>query len=159
MSEMSLSESSILLCSRFRKFGGLTSGVGVHYNRSMIISASHHSSKLIVGERLPPQILLYAADYRPIEIQLLCPSNTRFKIFIFCGDLDVEARNMDLKALAEDLCGSDGMSGRLPDGAVEMFVVMKGKKETADYMQVPKALRPSWDRSVYLYLSTFSYLY
>lgn len=159
MSEMSLSKPFILICSRFRKFGGLTSGIGVHYNPSMIISASHHSSKLIVGERLPPQILLYAADYRPIEIQLLCPSNTRSKVFIFCGDLDVEARDTDLKALADALYGSDGMSGRLPDGAVDMFVVMKGKKETADYMQVPKALRPSWDRSVYLYSNTFSYPY
>lgn len=36
----------------------------------------------------------------------------------------------------------------MPDGTMDVFVVMKGKKETIDYTEVPKSLRPSWDRSV-----------
>lgn len=136
--------------SRFRKFGGLTSGVGVHYEPSIVTSATTHSTELVVGERLPPQILLYAADYRPIEIQLLCPSNTRFKVFVFCGNLAVDFRALCLQKLADNLCGSGGLMKKVPEGAVEVFVVMKGKKETADYMDVPKVLRPTWDRSVCL---------
>ena len=41
---------------------------------------------MIIGQRILPQIVLRMADRRAIDIQDVCPADTRFKVLVFTGD-------------------------------------------------------------------------
>ena len=58
---------------------------------------------LPVGQRLIPDISVCAVDRRPIEIQDLLPSDTRFKILVFTGDTSEPEQLLKVVNLAEDL--------------------------------------------------------
>jgi len=85
----------------------------------------------------------------PVEIQDLCPSNTRFKIFIFAGNLLSEVLSQNLKTLAEGLRGRDGVLRGFDDDIFDIITVLQGKKEMVDYLKVPSILRSSWDKCVF----------
>ena len=88
----------------FRTSGGFTSGIGVHYTPSAIVDPRHQkcAEKLIIGQRMHPQIFVRAADIRPVEIQDLLPADVRFKVLFFVGNL-TETRTAELNLLAEKL--------------------------------------------------------
>ncbi|EIM90606.1 uncharacterized protein STEHIDRAFT_49341 [Stereum hirsutum FP-91666 SS1] len=130
----------------FREYNGLTSGVGIQYDTSLITSSGSNKTKIIVGQRFPPQVVLHAADMIPVEIHDLCTSNTRFKIFIFTGNLHSEVRSQNLEVLAERLKGKDGVLCRFDEEIFDVIPVLQGKKETVDYLAVPRTLRSSWDK-------------
>lgn len=110
----------------------------------------HPAAKnLVIGQRIPPQVLLYAAHFRPVDIQDLCPSDTRFKIFIFAGDLTEEERTKSLEHVGQILMGPEGLNARFGGGRViEVLTVLSGKKEAVDYMTVRLCLRSSWRKYV-----------
>ncbi|EIM82041.1 uncharacterized protein STEHIDRAFT_103548 [Stereum hirsutum FP-91666 SS1] len=135
----------------FHEYGGLTSGVGVQYSPS-VITASYpgqtacHATKLIVGQRLPPQIVLHAADNRPVEIQDLCPSDTRFKILVFTGDILAPAQSERVQRFATGITRSTSIVSKLGDKAFDIMCVVKGEKETSVYLDVPSVLRSHWTK-------------
>ncbi|KAG8221071.1 putative phenol hydroxylase [Butyriboletus roseoflavus] len=92
------------LFSAFQTFGGFTSGTSVHYSPSAIVDPRHQecAENLVIGQRMLPQIFVRAADARPIEIQDLLPSDIRFKVLFFVGNL-TEARITELNLLAEEM--------------------------------------------------------
>lgn len=94
----------------------------------------------------------------PVEIQDLCTSNTRFKIFIFTGNLLSEVRSQNLKVLAERLKGKDGVLCRFDEDIFDVIPVLQGKKETVEYLAVPRTLRSSWDMCVYPFLRCLHYV-
>ena len=104
----------------YEKSSRFISGFGIKYSPSQIINAEHQSvaPNLIVGERIIPQVFMRVADARPIEIQDLCPSDTRFKILVFGGDVAVEADRAQLQAAADALDSSDGFLHRFGHGTV-----------------------------------------
>ena len=130
----------------FRVYSGLTSGVGVQYDQSIITVGDKNKTKIIVGERFPPQVVLQAADMKPVEIQDLCLSDTRFKIFIFTGDLLSEIRLRNVKTLARNLKGESGALCSFDADIFDIITVLKGTKNTVDYLAVPSALRASWHK-------------
>ncbi|KAJ6553668.1 FAD binding domain-containing protein [Mycena sp. CBHHK59/15] len=73
----------------FQTFGGFTSGIGIRYGESAIVHARHQAcaKHLLIGQRMPPQMLICAADSRPVELQDLLPSDTLFKLLDFTGNI------------------------------------------------------------------------
>ena len=83
----------------------------MRYAPSVITSTTYQSkaSKLDIGKRLPPQVIVRAADSRPYEIQDLLPSDIRFKILVFSGNSTDEGRKALLDEMATKLAGENGV--------------------------------------------------
>lgn len=106
---------------------------------------------------MPPQIILRAADGRPYELQDLLPSDLRFKILVFTGDLDAETQRDRVSKFAQAVTSEGGFlrkygQRRVGEGATgwnevfELFSIVSGKKETVNYTIVPAALRSHWSK-------------
>ncbi|KAJ7768311.1 FAD binding domain-containing protein [Mycena metata] len=124
----------------FQTFGGFTSGIGIHYAESPIVHPASQScaKNAIVGERMPPSVLLRAADFRPVELQDLLPSDTRFKLLAFTGDADPEALE-DVAAGVESIQQKYGP-------ALDVISIISRKRPGFCFMDLPPALRPHWSR-------------
>ena len=130
------------------------SGIGICYSPSTVVDPKHQkcAENLIIGQRMPPQIFLRAADIRPIEIQDLLPSNVRFKVLIFVGNL-TETRVAELKLLAEELSKPSSFLHKYsPDGnfstVFDIITITAGKKGDIayNYLLVPAFFRPHWSK-------------
>ncbi|PFH50293.1 hypothetical protein AMATHDRAFT_75697 [Amanita thiersii Skay4041] len=143
----------------FQTFGGFTSGIGVHYTESAVVQTKHqsHASNLIIGQRMPPQILVRAADGRPYELHDLMPSDTRFKILVFAGNTTVPQQLQRVRAFSDQLFGDctaqgDGLLARyVPEGgdlftAFEILTITAATKMTVRLDQLPKSLRSHWSK-------------
>jgi phenol 2-monooxygenase len=136
--------------------GGFVSGIGIHYGSSAITNGVHQqcAPHLIIGKRMPPQIFIRAADARPYEIQDMLPSDTRFKLLFFVGDL-TEERIRELDALSNEMrdpsCFLQKYGYPEEEKAQSMFsiiTIMSGDKEDVEFTQVPALLRPHWSKYV-----------
>ena len=102
---------------------------------------------------MPPQIILRAADARPFELQDLLPSDTRFKILFFAGNLDSEYQRGKLASFAQAATAENGFLRKYGRGAndgwgdiFELITIVCGKKESVDYTTVPAVLRSHWSK-------------
>ena len=136
----------------FQTFGGFASGIGVHYSPSAIVDPKHqkYANSLVVGQRMPPQIFVRAADMRPIEIQDLIPADVRFKLLFFVGRV-TETRNAELNSLAEKLSKPSSFLHKYsPDGNIatvfDIISITADKKESPNYLFVPAFFRPHWSK-------------
>ncbi|KAJ7251355.1 FAD binding domain-containing protein [Mycena rebaudengoi] len=125
----------------FQTFGGFTSGIGIQYTESPIVDVRHQecAQNIFIGQRMPPHVLIRAADFRPVNLQDLLPSDTRFKLLVFTGD-------------------EPATSGRLLDLAVAIGEIRRGFGKPMDVLtissnrtnfnhtEVPAALRPHWSK-------------
>lgn len=136
----------------FQIYGGFITGIGVHYVSSGITSEIHQqcAPHLIIGERMPPQVFIRAADARPYEIQDMLPSDTRFKLLFFVGYV-TEERVGELDALSDKLrdpsCFLQKYGYPTEGTAQSMFsiiTIMSGDKENVEFTQVPELFRPHW---------------
>ena len=66
-----LSSSLALVRRALKTAGGFISGIGVRYAHSAIVNSKHqsHGKHLVIGERVPPQMVVCAADGGPYELQ------------------------------------------------------------------------------------------
>ncbi|KAJ7040745.1 FAD binding domain-containing protein [Mycena alexandri] len=124
----------------FQTFGGFTSGIGIHYAESPIVHPASQScaKNAIVGERMPPSVLLRAADFRPVELQDLLPSDTRFKLLVFTGDADPEA--------LEDVAAGVRLIQQKYSPAFDVISVISKKRPGFCFMDLPPVLRPHWSK-------------
>ncbi|KAF8628701.1 hypothetical protein AX17_005924 [Amanita inopinata Kibby_2008] len=141
----------------FRMFGRFTSGIGVHYADSAIVNSQHqqYAQNLVIGERVPPQILLRAADGRPTELQDLVPSDTRFKVLLFAGDTFIPEQAQKVRHLTQELLGTsstsnDGVLSRYVPKDANLFTTFDVVTVSSATMMkfrsdaLPKVLRPHW---------------
>lgn len=107
----------------FKTFGAFTSGIGIHYAESTIVNAKHQSvaKNLIIGQRMPPQVIVRAADARAYELQDLLPSDARFKILVFAGDTANPAQRAKVEKLVGEGREGRGGGGRRGEGYYECF--------------------------------------
>ncbi len=135
----------------FLAFSGLTSGTGIQYDPSIIVADMKDtlSAKLVLGQRLPPNIVLRAVDSTPIEIQDMCPSDTRFKIIVFTGDITQPSQLDLLNTFSEEVLGGDSFLKKLGADAFDIFTVIKGTKETVNYLDIPVVLRSHFYKYVF----------
>ncbi|VDB83033.1 unnamed protein product [Peniophora sp. CBMAI 1063] len=127
----------------FVAHSSLTSGCGIHYAPSLVVEGKSviGSDLLVVGKRLPPQTLYYSADHAPVDIQDFCPSDGRFKLFVFVGNLATREDKARLGALAD---GIKGVLHVLPQDVVSIVTVIKNLGGAFTYRDVPAFLRPRW---------------
>ncbi|EEB87607.1 hypothetical protein MPER_14993, partial [Moniliophthora perniciosa FA553] len=130
----------------FQTFGGFTSGIGVHYEDSAIVDARNQAlaANLTVGERVPPQALLRAADSRPFNIQDLLPSNTRFKILVFTGDSSDAKQLAKVQSLAERLQAPDSFLVKGSAKNMTEFISISSTKKNVVYNVIPLLFRSHW---------------
>ncbi|KAI0689450.1 FAD binding domain-containing protein [Cerioporus squamosus] len=138
----------------FTKSSGFISGVAIHYDPSAIVNATHQhfAPNLIVGQRVPPQVFIRAADALPVEIQDLLPADTLFKILVFAGDLAVKEDKAVLHKLAEELDNPKNFVrrfGRGETGRWEVFDILgfsSAKQDKVDYLAFPSFFRPHYSK-------------
>ena len=138
---------SLLTNAAIRAFiaaSNLTSGCGVRYEPSSIVAEpSTAATGLVVGKRLLPQMLLRLADHAPLEIQDICPSDGRFKLFVFASDLATPDMKDKLTILASQI---ESTLRSFPDEVISVFTVVKALSDAYTYLDVPPYLRPDWTR-------------
>lgn len=137
----------------FQTFGGFTSGIGVHYGPSMAVTDAHQSlvTNLVIGERVPPQKFIRGADACPYELQDLLPSDFRYKLLVFTGDLDDALQWERIESMVKDLQGPESFltkyaSNKSSKSRFDILTITKGKKEVFDFLKVPSVLRPHWSK-------------
>ncbi|CAA7265147.1 unnamed protein product [Cyclocybe aegerita] len=136
----------------FQTFGGFTSGIGIRYAESLITNTSHQSlaAKLIIGQRLLPQIFLRAADSRPFHIQDLLPSDGRFKLLIFTGNTADATCRKKIVDVAKEL---DSMLSRFTTGKIsllfDILAISSATKAAVRYNDLPKMFRSHWSKFVF----------
>ncbi|TBU43844.1 thioredoxin-like protein [Dichomitus squalens] len=131
---------------------GFLSGIGIRYEPSTVVNNKHQAcaSKLIVGERMTPRDFVYAANVNPVNLHDVLPSDMRFKILVFAGDIKVEASMKRLHALGENMGTSNSFLWRFGQGAYEkvfdMLCICATKKDDMDFTDVPKFFRSHWSK-------------
>ncbi|KAF7794992.1 hypothetical protein EIP86_006136 [Pleurotus ostreatoroseus] len=134
----------------FQGYGAFTSGIAVHYSPSAITNPTRQrlASGLIVGQRLPPQIFIRAADARPCEMQDLLPSDTRFKILVFVGNTANSAQMQRVIAFAAQFDREDGFFRKFgkpePTKVFDVLAISSATKEQLNFTDLPPVLRPRW---------------
>ena len=93
-------------------------------------------------------VFVRAADARPYELHDLIPSNTKWKLIVFTGDIGTGNTEQVKKVnrLAEELGAVDGFLNRYAEDAFDILTVCATKKEQLNYTDVPPVLRPHWSR-------------
>ncbi|PCH36394.1 hypothetical protein WOLCODRAFT_82152 [Wolfiporia cocos MD-104 SS10] len=136
----------------FQTFGLFTSGIGVHYQPSAIVNPKHQSfaSNLIIGQRMLPHIFIRAADSRPVEIQDLLPSDTRYKVLVFTGDTTDKSQLQVVKALADEMDKPESFLKRFahgnPDAVFNILSISSAKKMRSNYTDIPPLFRSHWSK-------------
>lgn len=144
----------------FQRYGLFSTGIGVHYAPSSIVSPAHQyaASGLTIGQRVLPHIFLRAADGRPFEIQDLLSSDTRFKVLVFTGNTSDPEQLLKVVDLAEKLKEIlqpyAGNVAKVFD-ILTFSMITKGK---VTYNVIPPFLRPHWTKWVgFFEIWTFSF--
>ncbi|KAM5541471.1 hypothetical protein V8D89_005025 [Ganoderma adspersum] len=133
---------------------GFMSGIGIRYELSVIVDPRHQScaAKLVVGERMIPYDFLGAANAIPVNIHDVLPSDTRFKILVFLGDVSVEATMDRARALAERMDAPECFLKRFGQlegehGKVfDVLCICATKQDKMDFTDVPKLFRAHWSK-------------
>lgn len=131
----------------------------MHYAPSAIVQSSNqsHASKLIIGQRMPPQVFVRPADGKPCEIQDLLPADTRFKILVFAGNTLDNAQMAKVKALAEKFDRPDNFYKRhgdsSPSKVFDVLTISSAKKDEVIFTDLPPVLRSHWSKYVVVHLS------
>lgn len=88
-------------------------------------------------------MLLHSADHVPVEMQDLCPSDGRFKIFVFVGNLDAPEKKEQLLVLASAM---EAELKPFPSEIISVFTVVKAMSDAYTYLDIPTFMRPDWTR-------------
>lgn len=150
---LSSSDAMVPFIRAFQTFGGFTSGISIHYGESSIVNTVHQpcARNLIIGQRMLPQILLRAADSRPIELQDLLPADTRFKVLIFAGDTSQPSQRAILDALAADMGKPEGFLRKFGSEFTKLFDIISissATKANVKYNELPELFRSHWSKFV-----------
>ncbi|RPD52967.1 hypothetical protein L226DRAFT_511090 [Lentinus tigrinus ALCF2SS1-7] len=136
----------------FQTFSGFSSGVGVRYEPSAIVDKKHQScaTKLVIGERMIPHVFVQAADIRAVNIHDAMPSDTRFKVLVFVGNVTVAATLARVRALADKLDAPGSFLHKYGQGdyhkVFDILCVCAASKDEVDFIDVPQMLRPHWSK-------------
>ncbi|KAJ6494751.1 FAD binding domain-containing protein [Mycena vitilis] len=120
-----------------------TSGIGIHYKSSLTINTDlpKGATGLEAGYRLPPASLERLADWVPYELQDLAPSDGLFKLFLFPGDILLQA---DAKRL-DAFCGTLSTMADLLGNRIQLYTILNSDKKKAMWTDVPDILQ-DWKR-------------
>lgn len=123
------------------------SGTGVQYGPSCIVDPKYQScaKHIIVGQRMPPQILIRLADFSACELHDLLPADVRFKILVFTGDMTNLTQMSRIEALAAAMSQTTSFAKKFAV-AVDVITVASGKKNIVDVNCLPQIFRSHWTK-------------
>lgn len=141
----------LLITSRiFQISGAFTSGIGVHYAPSSTIDNTHQTiaRNIIIGERMPPQILIRAADSRPYDIHDLLPSDSRYKVLVFTGDTSDAPQLTKVRSLASEMDKPNGFLAQLTKmgASPDIIAISSTRKANERYSDLPELFRAHWSK-------------
>lgn len=103
---------------------------------------------------MPPKIIIGTADGGPVEVHDLLPSDGRFKLFVFSGDLRDAAQLELLRNFAEAIDGEKAFGKEIVGGEREKWLDVLTVAHTplleTHYTEVPATLRSHWRKYVCL---------
>ena len=121
----------------------------MHYENSAIVDMRHQSlaPELIIGERVPPETIVRAADGRPYNIQDLLPSDTRFKVLVFTGDSSDPSQLARVEQLADSIEGSSSFLTKAASKSMFDFIAISSTdKKRIVYNTIPALFRSHWSK-------------
>ncbi|EGU72927.1 hypothetical protein FOXB_16565 [Fusarium oxysporum f. sp. conglutinans Fo5176] len=156
----------------FEKGNLFASGCAVDYASSLIVAkpglATENRMPPIVGKqalapnipigmRIPSHKVLNQSDARPWHLQELLPSNGKWRIIVFAGDVLDKSQFARISALAEKLSSRDSFMNRYiikDDGAVNSFLevltIHSSSRDKVELLSLPDVFHPfseeyGWD--------------
>ncbi|KAJ6607418.1 FAD binding domain-containing protein [Mycena sp. CBHHK59/15] len=119
-----------------------TSGIGIKYQSSLTrdVGLPKGATHIEAGYRLAPAAVERLADWRPMDLQDLAPSDGLFKIFLFPGDIlcDLDAKRL------EEFCNTLWSSPHIANllgTRVRLYAILNSAKEMALWTDVPSHIR------------------
>ncbi|BCS26562.1 putative FAD monooxygenase [Aspergillus puulaauensis] len=150
----------------FEKGNLFASGIAVDYCSSVIVAKETESNPVVsvqelapevkLGKRMPSVKVLSQADARPWHIQERLPSNGRWRVMVFAGDVTKQPQKEKIERLGAAL-GSKGSflqcykpAGARYDSVIEVLTVHAGPRDAVDIFDFPEVFRPydeieGWD--------------
>jgi phenol 2-monooxygenase len=109
------------------------------------------AENLIIGQRVPPQVIIRAADGRTFELQDLLPADSRFKVLIFAGDINERQQREKINRLAEEMGKPERFLTRLAssskeEAAFDILSISTTRKEVINYTDIPPLFRSHWSK-------------
>ncbi|KAM5527613.1 phenol 2-monooxygenase [Fusarium oxysporum f. sp. phaseoli] len=115
----------------FIKAGRYTAGLGIRYGPSMLTWQSDDDSqiaaKLVVGMRFPSSVVLRVCDSRPLHLSRALPSDGRWHLVIFAGDMAESDNKSKLDQFSADLVNIIGLytpETAQPDSMINTILVL-----------------------------------
>jgi phenol 2-monooxygenase len=106
---------------------------------------------------MPPQTLIRAADFRPVELHDLLVSDGKFKVLVFTGDTSLKSQRGKLEGISREIevflrrfgggRTSNGLQGT--ECEREMFditSISSATKANVRYTDLPPVLRSHWSK-------------
>lgn len=121
--------------------------VGAGKDTERVISDQTLAPGVAVGMRIPSVKVLSQADARPWHLQELLPSNGRWRVLVFPGNIQNRNQANQLTAVAENFESQESFVSRFtPDGApadavFEIFVVHKAPRTEVTIFDFPSIFR------------------
>jgi len=136
-------------------------GDGTDVSVSSKFCVTSHQSlapELEVGKRMPSVKVVSQSDARPWHFQELLPSNGRWRVVVFTGDIAKEGQRRKLKAVGAALADNGSFLRRFTkpgepvDSVFELLAVHSAPRATTTIFDFPEAFRPydevdGWDYS------------
>jgi phenol 2-monooxygenase len=93
------------ICRAGSTFVTLYSGIGIRYTKSSIVSGERQdiAHKLVLGERMHPATVVRAADGWPHNVQDLLPSDARYRVLVFAGNITEDNQLSRVRELSKAL--------------------------------------------------------
>ncbi|KAJ0135869.1 Uncharacterized protein HZ326_21105 [Fusarium oxysporum f. sp. albedinis] len=137
----------------FVKAGCYTAGIATKYGASMLTrpgdGCSQIASKLVVGMRFPSSLVLRVCDSRPLHLSRALPSDGRWHLVVFAGDMVANDARFKLNQhssskLAADLVkiiGSYTREGAQPDSIINTILLLSSQ-HAPDLETLPNLFTP-----------------
>lgn len=86
-----------------------------------------------------------------VQIHDLLPSDTKFKMLLFSGDLSDKNQSILLESIAEKLaasplCSQQSLSNGEAMQMLDIITIIQGKKGEVRFTDVPATLRAHWTK-------------
>lgn len=136
----------------FVRSGAFTAGLRIAYEESSITrlreSSEDLATSLTVGMRLPSVQVVRFCDGKALQLVTALPSDGRWRIMIFPGDISNDMASTRLQELGDYLFGETGpIKTYLPPGSdidsfIEVILVLSGERLKIQQEQIPECFYP-----------------
>nr|ADR00967.1 putative phenol 2-monooxygenase [Cladonia metacorallifera] len=134
------------------KAGPFTAGLTITYGDSTITRAKDSTQSvaehLKVGMRFPSAQVVRDCDAREMQLSKALPSDGRWRIVVFAGDIRQDAASRKLDQLGEYLFSEQSpvqkysIPGSDIDSFIEVVLVLSGERLKINQEQIPHCFRP-----------------